>query len=200
MQLKHWHIVESDPRLKKCFDKPPRLVYKKTPNRRNILFRSDLKPAPHFLNKIPHGNYRCGNCQQCNITYKTLTFTHPHTAKSFKIRGTISCKTANVIYLLRCPCGLCYVGKTSRPLKNRISEHRCAIRHRDPKSPVAQHFANSRHSVSTLQHIGIEVVKCPRRGGDINILILQREAFWIFTLDTLSPRGLNEDFDIRPFL
>ncbi len=80
-------------------------------------------------------------------------------AKTFKIRGTISCKTANVIYLLRCPCGLCYVGKTSRPLKNRISEHRCAIRHRDPKSPVAQHFANSRHSVSTLQYIGIEVVK-----------------------------------------
>ncbi len=34
--LKHWHIVESDPRLKKCFDKPPRLVYKKTPNLRNI--------------------------------------------------------------------------------------------------------------------------------------------------------------------
>ncbi len=160
----------------------------------------DLKPAPNFLNKIPHGNYRCGNCQQCNFTYKTLTFTHPHTAKSFKIRGTISCKTAKVIYLLRCPCGLCYVGKTSRPLKNRISEHRCAIRHRDPKSPVAQHFANSRHSVSTLQYIGIEVVKCPRRGGDINILLLQREAFWIFTLDTLSPRGLNEDFDIHPFL
>ncbi len=197
--LKHWHIGESDPSLKKCYDKPPRLVYKKTPNLRNILVRSDLKPAPHFLNKIPHGNYRCGNCQQCNFTYKTLTFTHPYTAKIFKIRGTISCKTANVIYLLRCPCGLCYV-KTSRPLKNRISEHRCAIRHRDPKSPVAQHFANSRHSVSTLQYIGIEVVKCPRRGGDINKLLLQREAFWIFTLDTLSPRGLNEDFDIRPFL
>ncbi len=128
-------------------------MYKKTPNLRNILVRSDLKPAPHFLNKIPYGNYRCGNCQQCNFTYKTTTFTHPYTAKSFKIRGTISCKTANVIYLLRCPCGLCYVGKTRRPLKNRISEHRCAVRHRDPKSPVAQHFANSRHSVSTLQYI-----------------------------------------------
>ncbi len=34
---------------------------------------------------------------------------------------------------------------------------------------------------------------------DINILLLQREAFWIFILDTLFPRRLNEDFDIRPF-
>ncbi len=169
-------------------------MYKKTPNLWNILVRSDLKPASHFLNTIPHGNYRCGNCQQCNFTYKTLTFTHRHMAKSFKIWGTIS---ANVIYLLRCPCGLCYVGKTSRPLKNRISEHRCAIRHRDPKSPVAQHFANSRHSASTLQYIWIEVVKSPRRGGDINILLLQREAFWILTLDTLS---LNEDLYILIYI
>uniref|UniRef100_A0A9J7YHG0 Helix-turn-helix domain-containing protein n=1 Tax=Cyprinus carpio carpio TaxID=630221 RepID=A0A9J7YHG0_CYPCA len=179
--LKHWHIVESDPNLKKCFDKPPRLVYKKTPNLRNILVRADLKPALHFLNKIPYGNYRCGNCQQCNFTYKTSTFTHPHTGKILNIRGTISCKTANVIYLLRWPCGLCYIEKTSRPLKTCISEHRCAIRHRDPKSPVAQHFADSRHSVSTLQYIGIEVVKYPRRGGDINKLLLQREVFWIYT-------------------
>ncbi|XP_073721933.1 uncharacterized protein [Misgurnus anguillicaudatus] len=198
--LKHWHIVESDPNLKKCFEKPPRVVYKKTPNLRNIWVRADLKPPSHFLDKIPDGNYRCGNCQQCNFTYKTLTFTHPHTGKIFKIRGTISCKTANVIYLLRCPCGLCYIGKTSRPLKTRISEHRCAIRHRDPKSPVAQHFTDLRHSVSTLQYIGIEQVKYPRRGGDINKLLLQRELYWIYTLNTLSPKGLNEEFDIRPFL
>ncbi len=28
----------------------------------------------------------------------------------------------------------------------------------------------------------------------INILLLQCEAFWIFTLEMLSPRGLNEDY------
>ncbi len=64
----------------------------------------------------------------------------PSSGKSLKIRGTISCKTTNVIYMLRCPCGLGYVGKTSRQLKTRIAEHRCAIRHQDPRSPVEQHF------------------------------------------------------------
>nr|BAP46878.1 solute carrier family 30 member 7-2 [Cyprinus carpio] len=116
--LKHWHIVKSDPNLKKCFDKPPRLVYKKTPNLRNILARADLKPAPHFLNEIPYGNYRCGYCQQCNFTYDIDLYTSSH------------------------------------------------------RHPVAQHFADSRHLVSTLQYIGTEVVKYPRHGGDINKLLL----------------------------
>uniref|UniRef100_A0A8C1AHN9 Zinc transporter n=1 Tax=Cyprinus carpio carpio TaxID=630221 RepID=A0A8C1AHN9_CYPCA len=117
--LKHWHIVKSDPNLKKSFDKPPRLVYKKTPNLRNILVRADLKPAPHFLNEIPYGNYRCGYCQQCNnFTYDIDLYTSSH------------------------------------------------------GHPVAQHFADSRHLVSTLQYIGTEVVKYPRHGGDINKLLL----------------------------
>ncbi len=92
------------------------------------------------------------------------------------------------------------MGKTSRQLKTRIAEHRCAIRHQDPRSPVAQHVFKFKHSISTLQYIGIEAVKLPRRGGDINNLLLKREAYWIYTFNTLSPNGLNKDFDICPFL
>ncbi len=102
--------------------------------------------------------------------------------------------------MLHCPCGLGYVGKTSRQLKTRFAEHRSAIRHHEPKSPVAQHFFKLRHSISTLQYIGIEAVKLPRRRGDINHLLLKREAYWIYTWNTLSPNGLNEEFDICPFL
>ncbi len=61
-------------------------------------------------------------------------------------------------------------------------------------------FFKFKHSISTLQYIGIEAVKLPRRGGDINNLLLKREAYWIYTLNTLSPNGLNGDFDIHPFL
>ena len=102
--------------------------------------------------------------------------------------------------MLKCPCGLAYIGKTSRSLKTRISEHRSNIRTHDSRSPVAVNFTTFSHSVSTLSYCGIELVKQPSRGGDLNALLLKREAFWIYTLDTLSPRGLNEDFDLRPFL
>ena len=165
--------------------------------------RADLPPVKgpgDFLQDIPPGNYRCGRCTQCNFTQKTNTFTHPRTGKVFNIKGIITCNTNNVIYMLKCPCGLAYIGKTTRPLKTRISEHRSNIRNHDPKSPVAVHFTQHGHSVSTLRYSGIEVIKSPRRGGDINALLLKREAFWIYSLETLSPKGLNEEFDLRPFL
>lgn len=35
------------------------------------------------------------------------------------------------IHMLRWPCGLCYIGKTSRPLKTQIAKNSCAIRYQD---------------------------------------------------------------------
>lgn len=102
--------------------------------------------------------------------------------------------------MLTCPCGLSYIGKTTRALKTRISEHRSAIRNGVTSSPVAVHFMNAKHNISSLKYVGIENIKCPRRGGNVDNLLLKRELFWIYTLNTLAPRGLNEDFDIRPFL
>ena len=199
---KHWYIVQTDSTLKDFSASTPRIVYKRPQNLRDMLVRADLPPSapPHFLQDVPHGNFRCGHCTQCNFTHKTKTFSHPRTGKSFKINGTITCNTCNVIYMLKCPCGLCYIGKTTRPLKVRISEHRSSIRNHDPKSPVAVHFSTANHNVSSLRYLGIERVQSFRRGGDINAQLLKREAFWIYTLDTISPKGLNEAFDLRPFL
>lgn len=199
---KHWYIIQSDPSLKDFSISTPRIVYKRPPNLRDMLVRADLPPStqPHFLQNVPQGNFPCGRCIQCNFTKRTKTFNHPRTGKSFKIKGTITCNTCNVIYMLKCPCGLAYIGKTTRPLKVRISEHRSSIRNKDPKSPVAVHFSTANHNVSSLRYFGIELLQPFRRGGDINSQLLKREVFWIYTLDTMSPKGLNEAFDLRPFL
>ena len=198
---KHWHILSSDPSLGNCFTVAPRIVHRRPPNLRNLLVRSHLQqPTPsHFLAKIPDGNYKCGKCAQCSFTYKCHTFDHPVTGKRFKIKGVISCTSTNIIYLIKCVCGLAYVGKTLRALKTRMSEHRSDIRTKDFRNPVSLHFAEAKHCISSLKYIGIEQVKLPPRGGDINKLLLMREAFWISTLDTVN-KGLNEALDIRPFL
>ncbi|KAJ0069779.1 hypothetical protein NL108_014342 [Boleophthalmus pectinirostris] len=102
--------------------------------------------------------------------------------------------------MLKCPCGLVYSGKTTRKLKQRISEHKSSIRRNDRDYPVAVHFNDQRHDICSLRFCGIEHVPPPPRGGDHDRILKQREAFWIHTLQTLAPKGLNDDFNLSIFL
>ena len=157
-------------------------------------------PPSHFMSDIPTGNFPCSNCVHCNAMIRGGEFLHPQSGKKLKVRGTISCKTKFVVYMLKCPCGLCYVGKTKRELKTRIGEHKSNIRNHDEKSPVARHFNDKGHTVSSLRFQGIEVVSTPRRGGDREKLLLRREAWWIDHLRTEFPYGMNEELLLGCFL
>lgn len=201
---RHWYILKSDINLGDAFQNPPRIVYKRGKNLRDRLVNSDLPPlmvpSKSVLTPIPDGNRKCGSCAQCSYTYKCTTFKHPHTGKSIPIKGIITCNTKSVIYLITCPCGKSYVGKTSRELKVRIAEHRSTIRCKNLNYPVAAHFVEAGHSVSALRYIGIEKVSLPRRGGNLERLLSQRENYYIHSLKTLVPFGLNVEFELKCFL
>ena len=55
-------------------------------------------------------------------------------------------------------------------------------------------------NIITLQYVGIEKVSLLRRGGEMDKILLKREAFWIQSLKTLTPFGLKIDFDLKTFL
>lgn len=172
---------------------------------RDLLVKSDLPPPPSVPSQpvfapIADGNRRCGTCAQCSHTYRCNTFKHPHSGKSIPIKGVISCHTKSVIYLITCPCGLSYVGKTSRELKTRIAEHHSTIRCKNLNYPVAAHFLEHNHPFSSFRYIGIENVSLPRRGGDLEMLLAKRENFYIHFLKTLTPHGLNTEFELKWFL
>lgn len=123
---KHWYIFKSDPPLSDIFEKTPRFVYKLYPNTGDHLVRADVslpERPTHFLS-ISSGNYSGGRCAQCNFTIKTNVFSHPHSGREFKIKGVITCTTKNVIYMIKCPCGLAYIGKTQRALKTAFNPYR----------------------------------------------------------------------------
>lgn len=71
---------------------------------------------------------------------KTDTFTNAESTKRFKIKQFINCSTTRVIYMLTCPCGKAYIGKTKRPLKIWIGEHINSINKKEDESPLAAHF------------------------------------------------------------
>ena len=116
----------------------------------------------------------------------------PHSSKKIDVKSIITCKTTFVVYLLKCPCGLCYVGKTccktKGELKIRISEHKSNIRNKDVKSPVARHFNAVGHEVCALRFQGIGAIQPLKRGGDRNKFLLQREAWWILNLQMEHPK------------
>ena len=198
---KHWHILSSDPSIGHSFKCPPIFANRRSDNLRNVLVRADCyTPPTNFLSTLPGGNFTCASCAQCNAMIKGDTFCHPHTGKTFFIKDRISCRTKHIVYLLKCPCGLSYVGKTTRELRTRISEHKSSIRNKDMKSPVARHFNSAGHDVCTLKFQGIEFVPPPKRGGNRDKILLQREARWIHLLQTESPKGLNEELILSCFL
>ena len=203
---KHWHLLQSDPQLSHTFQYPPLFVNKRGRNIRDSLVKanfSSIKPAQPtqtLLSPIPNGNYPCGHCAQCNNTNKAKVFNHPLTGKPFPIKNVITCASTHVIYMLRCPCGLAYIGKTTRKLKTRISEHKSSIRRNDRDYPVAVHFNDMKHDISTLRFVGMEWVPPPPRGGNHDLLLKRREAHWIFTCDTLAPKGLNDELLLNVML
>lgn len=89
--------------------------------------------------------------------------------------------------------------KISRRLKDRINEHRSSIKRNDLTSPVARHL-NDKHHNSPLFFLGINVLKLSQRGGNINFMQKNREAFWISRFKSLHPRGMNDNFSVSEFL
>ena len=98
----------------------------------------------------------------------------------------ITCKTGNLVYLIHCKkCGQQYVGETGNPLNERMNGHRYDIKD-GKKTSVAAHFNQDGHLADHMQVMGIEtgfVDSDARRN---------RKRYWISTLDTLQPKGMNK--------
>ena len=99
-------------------------------------------------------------------------------------------------------CKVCedqYVGQTKRELRQRFLEHRRALLNYDETYAIGKHFAekHSQYCINPedlpISVIGIEQII--DQGSDkANVKkLLEREHFWIDTLVTYHPCGLNED-------
>lgn len=206
-QIKHiikrnWDIILSDPLLREVFPEPPGVSFKRAPTIKDKLVRSYLPaPRPKTWLSRQNGNFRCGHCRYCENMVKTDTFMDIVNNKAYKINGFINCNTTHVVYRLECTCGCFYVGLTKRRLRDRVAEHRYAIRTGNLNYPMAKHYIEAHHgSDCTLKVSGIEAITMDARGGDKIQLLKQREAYWIYALKATNFPGLNEDLDLSGFL
>ena len=55
--------------------------------------------------------------------------------------------TKGVVYRIACECGRVYVGETGRTLKQRITEHKRAVKNADSNNGPALHVARTKHEI-----------------------------------------------------
>lgn len=98
--------------------------------------------------------------------------------------------------MIHCFCGLAYVGKTTRKLKQRMSYHKSSKYRNDS----AVHFSDTHQAISSLRFCGMEQVNLPPGEGDNVKQLKQLEANRIHILQTLAPKGVNDELLLSMFL
>lgn len=102
------------------------------------------------------------------------------------------------MYVITCDkCQIQYVGRTTRRLRDRLYDHLYDIE-KDKLTNVAKHWIYvHQKDVSSLFIQGVEKIATPVGGGGGKFhLLCKREVFWIFSLNTRIPLGMNFEWDV----
>jgi len=106
-------------------------------NLNQILVRSKLeKPSETTTSKLTTGYFICDRSEKKTKCYtcvlhasKTHQFYSTHYNSYYNINDTMHCSSKKLVYLITCKkCKLQYVEETSRQLRDRMNDHRSAIK------------------------------------------------------------------------
>ena len=161
-------------------------AYTNSKNLKQMLVRSQLE-GPELK-----GAFRgCDDvrCVTCKIhSTGTTRFKNEQNGKEYTLTDTIYCKSMNLVYLITCQkCKHQYVGETGRTLRDRLNDHRSAIKNKS-STPIGIHFNKEGHSVRDLSITPIELIKDTTNSTKTR---RDREQHWKTKLNTLFPRGIN---------
>ena len=187
----HRHILKS-PILSQVLPKPPRVAYRNPKTLKDKLVRSKLKTSTENKTK---GFVGCGrkNCEICNIVEKGDEFESSVNGRKFKINFQFNCNSQNVIYLLLCKhCLKQYVGSTITKFRQRFNQYKSNMNvYREGRGDslkqrfLIEHFFTEGHNGS-YNDLKVQIIDyCNPNDPEA------REDFWMFQLETITPKGLN---------
>lgn len=203
---RHWPVIKNDRVLGPLLPNNPRILFRGAMNLRHTLAPNVPDPPQRstFFGDLK-GFSPCRRCRVCRVNavcQRRLTeFTSTGTGVTYPINSLITCASKCVVYLLRCPCGLEYVGRTTRKLSVRLGEHITNIKQGFDKHSVSRHYDEVHNrDPSGTTFIGIEKYVPHWRGSNGKRTISRSETNWIFRLGSHAPNGLNIEWDINCFI
>ena len=146
-----------------------------------------LPPPLHSTTSTtPCRHPRCSTCSTHLNCQPTVSSSR--TRKTYHIRYSFTCTSSNLIYLITCTkCNKQYVGLTTQQLNVRINHHRTNIITKK-HIHICQHFNQPDHSLS---HLSVQPIDRPNSDQDTSQELQTLERYWIYTLRTKHPQGLN---------
>ena len=159
--------------------------------------QQDKHNFQHVRYRTEYSNYNltvmCHNrkCGTCRFIDKNSFITSTVNKKVFYSEinqgSTFNCNSKNVIYLINCQtCGLQYVGQTRRTLKERFGRHKANLRDDKEKNFLYTHYRTEGHNLFSMK---IKILQQCNHTEELNAA----EDFWIKTLQTIYPLGLNDN-------
>ncbi|CAJ0916119.1 unnamed protein product [Ranitomeya imitator] len=130
---KHWPLLTKAYPNISIFKNPPLMCLRRPQIIKDKVVRADIghnnKTSTRTLTGLHRtGTFPCLNCMSCSNIIKGNEVVHPRTGKSYPIKDFFTCETNFVVYIIKCPCGLLYVGETTQAIRDRISGHKSTIR------------------------------------------------------------------------
>ena len=199
---KYWSPIHNDPTLSTLFPTPPQLCFRRNPTIADSLVKAALPGAPRPptgqvppipIPRLDSRIVRCTDkrCKVCpNAEGRRILFSAV-SKTPYTFHETFTCADTSLIYCIVCSkCEKLYIGLTSNSLRVRFRMHRHASETKR-RVPLYRHFARKSHDF-LRDHRIVPLEHCEPDA------LLEREAFWIRTLHTLLPHGLNSAYG-KPF-
>ena len=165
-----------------------------------VLEKIDISTLHEKLVNVSTSSKRLcrSDCKACPQLITSSIFYSTVTGRSYSLINhsgeDINCKSQNFIYLITCRSCFCqYVGETCIPLNKRLNIHRTAT---SGCEVFIEHFSTCCKGKSfTIQVIEIFEGDGYKNGiidAEMRAVRKEREDFWMKTLRTVYPYGLND--------
>ena len=130
-------------------------------------------------------------CEVCNNIESTDLFSSTVTGETYKINHYFNCDSKCLVYLITCrTCKLQYTGQTCVAFRKRWNNYRCCARKAERGEECKQKFLHE-HFLQDDHHgflNGAQVILIDKTQASDPT---KRECFWMRTLKTHYPYGLN---------